>query len=140
MNLSYPALKCSGSVLFYRLLPLSSSILNCAGVWRHCLLPVHHFSVIGEMPASLSSLPFDLVHVIASSLDVHDFVHLSCISKRYQNLLQNESMARRTLQVCHFSVLLSWAIFDAASKPYYTPGKGRTFATVGKDAFQVARQ
>ncbi|KAF7509371.1 hypothetical protein GJ744_008094 [Endocarpon pusillum] len=50
------------------------------------------------MPTSLNSLPFDLVHVIASSLDVHDFVHLSRVSRHFQNLLQNESMARRTLQ------------------------------------------
>ncbi|ERF76967.1 hypothetical protein EPUS_02679 [Endocarpon pusillum Z07020] len=84
------------------------------------------------MQTSLNSLPFDLVHVIASSLDVHDFVHLSRVSRRYQNLLQNESMARRTLQVCHFLVPSSSAIFDAESKLYYTPGRDKSFTIVGK--------
>ncbi|KAF7502149.1 hypothetical protein GJ744_006886 [Endocarpon pusillum] len=68
------------------------------------------------MPTSLNSLSFDLMHVIASSLDVHDFVHLSRVSRHFQILLQNESMARRMLQVCYFLVPSSSAIFDAESK------------------------
>jgi F-box domain len=51
------------------------------------------------MPASLNSLPFDLMHVVASSLNIRDYVHLSRVSKRCYNLLQNESIAWKTLQV-----------------------------------------
>lgn len=57
------------------------------------------FALAGGMPISLDSLPFDLIHVIASSLDVCDYVHLSRVSQRYHNLLQHEITSRKTLQV-----------------------------------------
>jgi F-box domain len=51
------------------------------------------------MGTSLESLPFDLMHIIASNLDIHDFVNLGRVSRRYHILLQNESISRKALQV-----------------------------------------
>lgn len=50
------------------------------------------------MPVSLDSLPFDILHLIVSTLDVCDYIHLSGFG-RCQSLLENESLARRTLLV-----------------------------------------
>jgi F-box domain len=77
--------------------------LEPVGVFRRLAcytFTVSTLVVASEMPASLNSLPFDLMHVVASSLDIRDYVHLSRVSKRCHNLLLNESIAWKTLQVC----------------------------------------
>ena len=72
------------------------------------------------MPASLGSLPSDLVHVIASILNVSDYVHLSIINKRYYELLQNESIASKALQVCPLRPSSIETKSERSSKQYFT--------------------
>ncbi len=72
------------------------------------------------MPASLGLLPFDLVYVIASSLDVSDYVNLSIVNKRYYEILQNEIMASKALRVCPLRPSSTETKSERSSKQYFT--------------------
>jgi hypothetical protein len=54
------------------------------------------------MPTGLDSLPFDVFHTIACSLNVREYIYLSRVCKRINALLRNESTARICLQVGNF--------------------------------------
>lgn len=48
---------------------------------------------------NLDSIPYDVFYQVASSLDCHDFVHLSRVNRSLNDLMQSESIARKTIEV-----------------------------------------
>jgi hypothetical protein len=92
------------------------------------------------MPASPGPLPFDLVHVVASSLDVSDYVHLSIVNKRYHELLQNESMASKALQVCPLRLSSTETKSERSSKQCFTLEKANRCGTTPAGNCPVAMQ
>jgi hypothetical protein len=61
---------------------LNTDSFSSFGVsWIGLASGVLHFSLRRDMPALLGLLPFDLVHVIALSLDVSNYAHLSIVNK-----------------------------------------------------------
>lgn len=49
-------------------------------------------------PRSLDSIPYDVFYQIASSLDCHDFVNLSRVSRSIYSLMLIESISRKTIE------------------------------------------
>src|SRR5437763_15396774 len=82
------------------------------------------------MPAGLDSLPFDVFHTIACSLDVREYVHLSQACKRANELLRNESTARLCLQVRNCKGAVGRA--DCSSEASRVPMGKATLATVSE--------
>lgn len=71
------------------------------------------------MPVSLGSLSFDLVHIIVSILDMNNYVYLSIVNKQYYELLQNESMVSKALQICPLHSLSIETKSERSSKQYF---------------------
>lgn len=55
-----------------------------------------------DMSKNLDSIPYDVFYQIASGLDCHDFIHLSRVNQALNKLMRNESIARKTIEVCIF--------------------------------------
>jgi len=51
------------------------------------------------MTFSLDQLPFDLIFVIVSNLDVEDLVHLSQTCRQLRASLDERTISRRTIEV-----------------------------------------
>ena len=52
------------------------------------------------MPGTnLDSIPFDILHQIASGLPCQDFVNLSRVNRQINAIMQDESIARRSVEV-----------------------------------------
>jgi len=56
-----------------------------------------------DMTKKLDSIPYDVFYQIASVLDCHDFINLSRVNQALNTLMRNESIARKTIEVCTFS-------------------------------------
>ncbi|KAF7594919.1 hypothetical protein BBP40_007955 [Aspergillus hancockii] len=50
------------------------------------------------MTQNLDCIPYDVFYQVASTLDCHDFVHLSRVNRALNSLMQNESLARKTVE------------------------------------------
>ncbi|KAB8072657.1 hypothetical protein BDV29DRAFT_192343 [Aspergillus leporis] len=51
-----------------------------------------------DMTQNLDCIPYDVFYQVASTLDCHDFVHLSRVNRALNALMQNESLARKTVE------------------------------------------
>lgn len=51
-----------------------------------------------EMTRNLDCIPYDVFYQVASTLDCHDFVHLSRVNRTLNALMRNESLARKTVE------------------------------------------
>ncbi|KAF7133954.1 hypothetical protein CNMCM5793_005480 [Aspergillus hiratsukae] len=51
-----------------------------------------------DMTKKLDSIPYDVFYQIASGLDCHDFINLSRVNQALNTLMQNESIARKTIE------------------------------------------
>ncbi|KAL4891122.1 F-box domain protein [Aspergillus ambiguus] len=51
-----------------------------------------------DMTKNLDSIPYDVFYQVASTLDCHDFIHLSRVNRALSNLTRSESIARKTLE------------------------------------------
>ncbi|CRG86123.1 hypothetical protein PISL3812_03126 [Talaromyces islandicus] len=54
--------------------------------------------VMGKTTASLYSLPYDLLYQIVTDLDCIDYIHLSRTNRTLYSLLQNELLAKRSIE------------------------------------------
>ncbi|GLB01960.1 hypothetical protein AtubIFM57258_000371 [Aspergillus tubingensis] len=54
--------------------------------------------VTSGMVRNLDCIPYDVFYQVASSLDCHDLIHLSRVNRALNHLVQNESIARKTIQ------------------------------------------
>lgn len=50
-------------------------------------------------PPNVDSIPFDILHQIASGLSSQDFINLSRVNRQLNSTLRDESIARRSVQV-----------------------------------------
>ncbi|KAE8352057.1 hypothetical protein BDV28DRAFT_149420 [Aspergillus coremiiformis] len=50
------------------------------------------------MARNLDCIPYDVFYQVAFTLDCHDFVHLSRVNRKLHDLMQNESLARKTVE------------------------------------------
>lgn len=48
---------------------------------------------------NLDSIPYDVFYQVASTLDCHDFTHLSRVNRSLNALLRSDSIARKTIEV-----------------------------------------
>ncbi|KAE8358474.1 hypothetical protein BDV27DRAFT_137677 [Aspergillus caelatus] len=53
---------------------------------------------MSEMTRNLDCIPYDVFYQVASTLDCHDFVHLSRVNQSLNALMRNESLARKTVE------------------------------------------
>ncbi|KAE8371096.1 hypothetical protein BDV26DRAFT_147027 [Aspergillus bertholletiae] len=53
---------------------------------------------MSEMTRNLDCIPYDVFYQVASTLDCHDFVHLSQVNRNLNALMRNESLARKTVE------------------------------------------
>ncbi|KNG81328.1 F-box domain protein [Aspergillus nomiae NRRL 13137] len=51
-----------------------------------------------EMTKNLDCIPYDVFYQVASTLDCHDFIHLSRVNRSLNALMRNESLARKTVE------------------------------------------
>jgi hypothetical protein len=49
---------------------------------------------------NIDSIPFDILHQIVSSLPCQDFINLSRVNHQLNSTLRDESIARRSAEVC----------------------------------------
>jgi hypothetical protein len=54
---------------------------------------------IVEMTKNLDSIPYDVLYQIASSLDCHDYIHLSRVNRAINALTKSDSISRNTVKV-----------------------------------------
>ncbi|KAA8646516.1 hypothetical protein EYZ11_004821 [Aspergillus tanneri] len=47
---------------------------------------------------NLDSIPYDVFYQVASTLDCHDFVHLSRVNRALNSMMRSESIARKTVE------------------------------------------
>lgn len=55
--------------------------------------------VVAGMAKNLDCIPYDVFYQVASTLDCQDLVHLSRVNRTLNQLIQNESIARKAIQV-----------------------------------------
>ena len=72
------------------------------------------------MPASICSLPFDLLHGVAVLLDIRAYISLGRANKRLYELLKDENAARQCLEVSPRRC--SWMTSDKSSAMHRTIG------------------
>lgn len=53
----------------------------------------------GNSETSLYSLPYDLVYQVVTDLDYIDYIHLSRTNRTLYSLLQNDLLAKRSIEV-----------------------------------------
>lgn len=59
-----------------------------------------YLSAMTVSSRSLDSLPYDVFYQIASTLECHDLVNLSRVNRNTYAMTLDESIARKTVQVC----------------------------------------
>lgn len=63
------------------------------------------------MVRNLDCIPYDVFYQVASTLDCHDLIHLSRVNRALNHLVQNESIARKTIQVSGTAVFVNWGLY-----------------------------
>ncbi|KAF9890158.1 hypothetical protein FE257_006319 [Aspergillus nanangensis] len=88
-----------------------------------------------DMTKNLDCIPYDVFYQVASTLDCHDFVHLSRVNRALNDLMRSESIARKTVE----NHLLHTKEGQEASrtKSGYRNAVGRLFDI--KEAFATAQ-
>jgi hypothetical protein len=51
------------------------------------------------MTKNLDSIPYDVFYQVASTLDCHDYIHLSRVNRSINLLTKSDSIARNTVKV-----------------------------------------
>ena len=67
--------------------------------------------VTSGMVRNLDSIPYDVFYQVASTLDCQDLIHLSRVNRTLNQLVQNESIARKTIQVSSTSLFVNWLLY-----------------------------
>lgn len=89
---------------------------------------------------SLADLPFDIIHQIASQLDIRSFDSLGKSCKALSRHLRNDNTAKNALQVhMGWSFILAWNVLTSSeSSSVQSVGANRPIASSGK--FQTDTQ
>ncbi|KAH8424322.1 F-box domain protein [Aspergillus melleus] len=83
---------------------------------------------------NLDTIPYDVFYQVASTLDCHDFIHLSRVNRSLNALMQSESIARKTIEN---NLLQTKEGQEAKQTKNYRRAVGRLFDI--KEAFATAQ-